>query len=164
MAVSRNGVIQVEWDGLDEFVSKIDKLEKKLMDEIEEEMKIYSLLVETGAKALAFRFSGDLEESIVSEPIKRSGNIVIGAVGSNLVYAWIRHEAPYSSGTRDMYDNGAKFSKYYLNGRGQRTRAKSTWRGEIPGRKYLERAVVRTENDFEQAMTRAMERALEGLL
>lgn len=164
MAVSRNGVIQVEWDGLDNFVKKLDKLEKKLMDEIEEEMKIYSLLVETGARALAFRFSGDLEESIVSEPIKRRGNIVIGAVGSNLVYAWIRHEAPYTPGTRDMYDNGVKFSKYYLNGRGRRTHRKAKWRGEIPGRKYLERAVVRTEDDFEEAMARAMERALEGLL
>lgn len=164
MAISRTGVIQIDFSDFESMVRDFDRIETKLMQEMEEEMKVYSLLVETGARALAHRFGGDLEESIISEPVKRRGGIVIGAVGSNLVYAWRRHEEPGRPGKHPLYDNGAKIEDYYKNGLGRRTRQKLSWRGEMPGRKFLERAVVLTEDDFEESMDRALAKALEGFL
>lgn len=153
----------IEIDGLIEFIMACETAEDDLIDAVMDAMNTYTLLVETGGKALAHRFSGELEESIKASAAAIENGMVVGAVGSNLSYAWIRHEQPYRPGTHDMYDRGVLFKKYYLNGRGRRTHRKSKWRGQLPGRKYLERAVNVTEGNFETIMTRAMEQILGGL-
>lgn len=151
-------------DGLDEFIAAFAGADAKFLDLVMNGMNTYATLVETGGTALAQRFSGELEESIKASAAAIENGMVVSSVGSNLVYAWIRHEQPYRPGTHDMYDRGVRFEKYYLNGRGRRTHNKAKWRGQVPGRKYLERAVTVTEGDFEAIFLRALDDLLGGLI
>lgn len=153
----------IEWTGLTQLAAEIDEMDFLLLSAIEDEMRNYLNLVEEGAKALAFRFGGDLEQSIVAMPVRTVGGSVTGHVGTNLIYAWRLHESPYSrGGSRDLYHNGIRLRGYYIGGRGRRTRDKATWRGQLPGRKFLERAITATENDFGQLMFRALARTVGG--
>lgn len=146
-----------------QWVRYLDDIGRVFDRVLADEMKEYSLLVETGARALAQRFGGELEESIVAASVAVKNGMVIGEVGSNLVYAWARHETPYRMGKHPLYDRGIKLNDYYINGLGRRTRTKGKWRGELPGRKFLERAVIATEADFAEMANRALERALGEL-
>ncbi len=150
------------WDGLDEFANDLKGMEKNLIKNIEKGMTEYATLVEEGAKALVHRDSGDLEASINFGKPKREGDSFVVEGGSNLKYALRRHEEPHRPGTRDKHDAGVKFVRYYLNGRGRRTFQKPSWRGEKPGRKFLERAIVATEKGFDKLMAEALEKTLEG--
>lgn len=157
-----NGFMQVEWTGLKELVDFYGSLETAFDRELKKEMKDYVLLVETGARALAHRYGGDLEESIIAAEVAVKNGMVIGEVGSNLVYAWRRHEEPYRRGKHPLYDNGIRIDNYYKDGLGARTRGKSSWRGQMPGRKFLSRTVTITEADFAAGMSNALKRALGG--
>lgn len=162
--MSSQDEVRIDWDGLDEMILALSASDEQFLNLVIQAMDRYTNLVETGATALAHRFSGELEESIKASAASAYFGMVVGSVGSNLSYAWIRHERPYRPGTHDMYDRGVKFPKYYLNGRGRRTHRKASWRGLVPGRKYLERAVVATENkDFEEIFLAALDEFLEGL-
>ncbi|WP_458463792.1 HK97 gp10 family phage protein [Paenibacillus sp.] len=155
--------IEIVWDGLEEMLGLLDGFEDEFFRHLKNELTQYGLLVEEGARALAPRDTGDLEQSIHFDAAKRVGDRVIVEGGTNMEYALKRHEAPYSSGTHDKHDNGALFPNYYVNGRGKRTRSKSTWRGFQAGRKYLSNAVTATEEEFEQAIARALEKTLGGV-
>lgn len=155
--------IRIEMYGLTEFAEGFENLEAVFLRHLADEMKDYSLLVETGARALAQRYGGDLEESIVAAQVAVRNGLVIGEVGSILVYAWRRHEEPYRPGKHPLYDAGIKVDDYYKNGLGRRTRTKTSWRGQMPGRKFLERAVIATEEEFYEMIGNAMEKALRGL-
>ncbi|WP_342512795.1 HK97 gp10 family phage protein [Sporosarcina sp. FSL K6-1522] len=150
------------WSGLSEFEDDLKGMEKELFKNIEKAMSDYSMLIEEGTRALVHRDHGDLEASINFGRPKREGDSFVIEGGSNLKYALRRHEEPYRPGTHDKYDAGVKFVKYYLNGRGRRTFGKPSWRGEKPGRKFLERAIVATEKDFDAVMVEALEKTLEG--
>ncbi|MFD1450835.1 HK97 gp10 family phage protein [Oceanobacillus sojae] len=154
--------IAITWEGLKEFSSELDGMTEEFEKNLMEAMRDYLMLVEEGAKALAFRDTGDLEESIIAKGPYIEGDAVKGSIGSNLTYAFEVHERPYAYGIRDKYDNGAKTPNYYIYGRGRRTLQKPNWRGQKPGRKYLERAVVLTEDDYEKIMADALERTLGG--
>ncbi|MFD1066689.1 HK97 gp10 family phage protein [Oceanobacillus locisalsi] len=154
--------VQIVWEGLKEFSEELGKMDKLLEKNLFAAMKEYLKLVEEGAKALSPRDEGDLEDSIQFTNPKMEGFKVVSEGGSNLDYALRRHEQPYSSGTWSKYDNGALIEGYYTDGRGQRTWSKGSWRGEQPGRKYLERAIQLTEDDFEKIMARALEKTLGG--
>ncbi|GIN93325.1 hypothetical protein J22TS1_43760 [Siminovitchia terrae] len=150
------------WEGLDEFIEDLEGMERDFEKNVARGMKKYSSLAEEGTRALAPRDSGDLESSLTLNIPKLQGGAVTGGFGSNLAYALRRHEEPYRYGVHDKYDNGAHFPGYYIYGKGRRTLAKPHWRGEKPGRKYMERAIVATEKDFDKIMADALEQTLRG--
>lgn len=156
--------IFLEWSGLSELADYFGGLEEAYLEAIVEEMTIYTLLVETGARAVTHLYSGDLEESITAKPIIVKSGEVIGEVGTNLVYALWIHEKPYGRKINDLYDNGYHEKDYYVYGRGRRTREKAYWRGLMPGRKYLTRVVNVTAPDFYAGMERAQRKATGGAL
>lgn len=152
--------VTFEWVGFDRFIDDLDQMEATFEQYVRQAMGDYTLLVESGARSLAFRYGGDLEDSITAAAVAVQNGMVIGNVGTNLIYAWRLHEKPYGRKMYDLNDNGITIKNYYIGGRGQRTRQKSTWRGQIPGRKFLERAVIATEDEFYQLMGEAYDRAL----
>lgn len=160
MASSSDSVV-FEWHGMDNFIGDLDEMEQSFQSFVSTGMERYSLLVESGARALAFRFGGDLEQSIIAANIAVRNGMVIGNVGTNLVYAWRLHEKPYGNKIGDLHDNGIKIRGYYIGGRGRRTREKAKFRGQVPGRKFLERAVDATEEEFYILMNEAYARALQ---
>lgn len=160
--MARRDTFDIQFEGLDEQANLMGDMYKDWVKITKQEMTKFGLLVEEGAKALAPHDEGDLEDSISFDPAKQVGNDIIVEGGSNSPYALIRHEAPYKMGTRDKYDNGAKFPRYYLNGRGRRTLTKSSWRGFKPGRKYLQNAVIATETDYDKMNERIQERVINS--
>lgn len=160
-----NDGMKIEWDGLDQFAKKFDEMETELKKNLIQEYTKYGLLVEEGAKALAPHDTGDLEASITTEPATIKGGRaqrVVAAVGSNSKYALRRHEEPYRKGRFPKYDNGSKFPEFYIDGRGQITRSKPAWRGQLPGRKYLQNAINVTEKEYHEANERVLKRTLGG--
>lgn len=152
----------LEWHGLDEFIEDLEVMEREFDKNVEKGMAKYGMLAEDGSRALAPKDSGELEISInFKKPHREGGNIVVEG-GSNSVYALRRHEEPYRYGIHDKYDNGVKYPNYYVYGKGRRTLQKPAWRGEKPGRKYMERAIVATEKDFAKIMADALEQTLRG--
>lgn len=162
MSMARGLNFHFEIDGLAEFEEDLKDMEKEFKRNVELGMREYSMLAEEGSKSLAPRDNGDLEASIHAEAPVWRGDAIESGVGSNLSYALSAHERPPVPGTRDKYDNGVKFVKYYLNGKGRRTFRKADWRGLKAGRKYIERAIVETEDEFEQIMAEALDKTLGG--
>ncbi|MCM3651329.1 hypothetical protein [Metabacillus litoralis] len=154
--------LRIEWDGINELEEYFDKFEKDFERILLEEYTKYGMLVEEGTKALVHHDEGDLEDSISFDKAKRVGNTVIVEGGSNSVYALRRHEEPYRYGVHDKYDNGSKFSNYYVYGRGRGTLGKPQWRGYKPGRKFLQNAINATNPDYDKMNERILERALDG--
>lgn len=144
---------------LEEFFRKAPDIFERIL---KEEMTKYGLLVEEGTRALAQKDTGDLEESINFSRAEKQGQAFVVEGGSNLKYALRRHEEPYRRGKYPYYDDGAKFPNYYVNGLGRRTRLKPNWRGERPGRKYMQRAINVTEKDFGVMMDRVYARLMVG--
>ncbi|MCP3026605.1 HK97 gp10 family phage protein [Halobacillus sp. A5] len=159
MAKSDN-LLEIEWEGLVELDEEFEKMEEEFEEILVEEYTKYGLLVEEGAKALAHRDDGDLEETIRFNPAEVEADSVSVEGGANAEHALVRHEAPYRPGTHDKYENGSKFKKYYLNGRGRKTLRKPDWRGYRPGRKFLENAIKATENDYYNMNERILDRTL----
>lgn len=118
---------------------------------------------EADAKNLAPRDKGDLENSIrASKAVYSRGN-VSGTVGSNLVYALRRHEEKPRMGTYNKYENGVKYVDYYINGRGEMTRAKQEVHGHQPGRKYLTNASLINEENWTNNIKDAIADSYKGL-
>lgn len=162
MSMAKDDVFSIEWEGLDEFHDMLDKMEKETEKIIMEEMTAFGMEVEEGAKALAPHDHGDgLSDSINFDKAKKEGNSIVVRGGSNKPYALRRHEEPYRPGVHDKYENGRHYPGYYVDGRGQGTRGKESWRGIQPGRKYLENAIKALEPDYDEMNARALERILE---
>lgn len=155
--------MNIEWDGLDELATLFGDMDDLMVHNLKAAMTDYTLLVETGARKLAQRYEGNLMRSIIAGPVSATAGLVTGSVGTNLVYAWRRHEEPYRRGKHPLYDAGIKIEDYYKDGLGRKTRQKSSWRGQMPGRKFLERAVNVTEIDFEDIFDAALEATLRGV-
>lgn len=158
---NNDNIVNIEWEGLEEFAELLDELEDEFFKIAKEEYTKYGMLLEEGAKSLAPHDEGDLEDSINFQQAKREGNSITLEGGSNLKYAMLRHEAPQRSGKHDKYDNGSKFPDYYHNSRGQRTRTKGAWRGYKAGRKFLKNAILATEQDFDKMNKRIMTRVFK---
>lgn len=158
----KDGFFHLEWDGLKELDKLFEEMDENFERILLEEYTEYGMLVEEGAKALVHHDEGDLEDSIVFDKAKRDGSGVSVEGGSNMVYALRRHEEPYRPGTHPKYNRGAKFERYYLNGRGRGTITKSKWRGFKPGRKFLENAIKATEKDYDEMNARILDRTLGG--
>lgn len=153
--------ISIEWEGLDELKQYFRGVNQKFERIVKEELTDFGLNVETVAKALAPRDSGDLEDSLTATVAELRGTVFEIMVGTNLEYALRVHEQPYSSDTRSKYERGVKYDGYYVNGRGENTRDKSNVKGFVPGRKYLQNAVTVTEEDWNKMLERILERMLE---
>lgn len=123
-----------------------------------QEMTKFGLLVEEGMKSLAFHDTGEFEDSITADRATLQGDEVSVEIGSNSPLAVILHERPYKMGTHDKYDNGARFPRYYVNGRGRRTITKPKWRGFKAGRKYAQNVVTAVEPDLDKVNERIQER------
>jgi hypothetical protein len=160
--LARDDFLYIEWDGLEELEQLFDDMEDNFMQILTEEYTQYGMLVEEGTKALAPHDEGDLEDTINFGGAKPEGSGVSVEGGSNAKHALIRHERPYRRGKHPKYENGAKFPDYYQDGRGEGTRSKRKWRGQMPGRKYLLNAIYATEKDYEKMLDRILERTLEG--
>lgn len=159
--MAKDELFNIEWEGLKELEQQFDNMEKNFQRILVEEYTGYGMLVEEGAQKLAPRDEGELEDkSIKASKAKIKNNEVVVEVGSNSPYALRRHEEPYRSGSHPKYSKGAKFENYYQDGRGRATRAKPSWRGYQPGRKYLENAVLATEEDYDEMNARILERTL----
>lgn len=153
-------MFSMEWQGLDELVNELENMSDKTEQIIKNEYSKFGLLVEEGAKALAHHDKGDLEDSINSTGAEIFQDEIMVEVGVGSEYGVRRHEEKPRKGKHPKYDNGAKFPKYYKNGLGAKTRSKGSWRGEKPGRKFLERAVDLTERDFQEMNERALARIM----
>lgn len=160
--MARDHIFSFEWEGIDELVKLLENMDANMERILVEEYTKFGLLVEEGAKALAPKDEGNLEDSINAEKAKITGEGVEVEVGVGSVYGLRRHEEPPRMGKYPKYERGAKFPNYYINGLGARTRSKPGWRGEKPGRKYLQRAVELVVDDFDQMNERILQRIMEG--
>lgn len=159
--MAKNDLFNIEWEGLEEFSNALDKMDQEAEKIIMDEMTEFGMLAEEGTKALVHHDHGDLEDSINFDKAKKEGGRIIVRGGSNIVYALRRHEEPYRMGVHHKYERGRKFPGYYVDGRGQGTRGKPSWRGYKPGRKYMENAIKAIEPDYDKMNARALERILE---
>lgn len=158
----KDGMFNIQFEELDKFLEEIEKIPDKIIEEMLREYTKYGMLVEEGTKALAPHDEGNLEGSISFSKAERDGDEVFIEGGSNLVYALRRHEEPPRMGLHDKYSRGAKFPDYYRDGRGLQTELKPSWRGESAGRKFLERAVALTEEDYNDMNEGILEKLLKG--
>jgi hypothetical protein len=145
-------------EGLEEESERYGNFYNDWVEVSKEEMTKFGLLVEEGAKALAFHDTGEFEDSITADKAIQQGDEISVEIGSNSPLAVILHERPYKMGTHDKYDNGARFPRYYVNGRGRRTITKPKWRGFKAGRKYMQNVVTAVEPDLDKVNERIQER------
>lgn len=134
--------LDVEWTGLSELIGEFERMDKDAEKIVREEFNEYLMLVEQGAKALVPKDTGDLEDSILTTPIRKESTAFVADIGTNMKYALKVHEKPMNWG--------------------KRTRAKASWRGQRPGNHYLSRAINLTERDWENITERILLRILEG--
>lgn len=155
-------IFRLEWSGLEELAKEMEKMDDQMADLMIDEYSKFGLIVEEGAKALAPHDKGDLEDTINADRAQRNGQEIFVEVGVGSIYGVYQHEKQLRPGKHPKYDRGAKFPDYYQDGYGQKTRSKPAWRGAKPGRKYLERAVELTQDDFDEMNQRILERIMEG--
>lgn len=148
-------------ESYDEMAEYFKNFRKRIDDIIKEELEDFGIHVESIAKELAPVDSGDLENSIKASKVIVQGEQFSITIGTNNEYALRRHEEPESSGIRPKYERGVKYDKFYINGRGEKTRKKPNVRGYKPGRKYLTNAVKATEEDWNTLCERVIARVLE---
>ncbi len=154
--------LKIEWTGLRELQQEFKTMNKRFNLILLDEMDKIGLTCEEYAKALSPRDSGDLENSIHSTQATVEGRSFVVYVGTNMEYAAYVHELNNVRPVGDKYERGVKLEGYYIGGRGQRTRDKPSEKGFQPGRKFLQRAVILTDQHFEKAMEKALERLFEG--
>lgn len=137
-----NDIFSIEFEGLDEYIDLLEGYPKEMEKAMVAEMTPYSLLVEGGAKQLTPVDTNELTKSITTSKVQRIGNEFVFTIGSDLPYALKMHEHQGNWGVRTMLKQ-----------------AKS-WRGYMPGNKYLENAVRATENDWNKAMENVLNRVI----
>lgn len=154
---------QIDIQGLADMEQQLEGMTDDFERNLSDGMNEYGMLLEEGARSLSHRDGGQLESSIDFYSLTKNGGVMEGSVGSDLKYALKRHEEPYKIGTtHNKYDAGVKEVDYYVDSLGRRTRQQPAWRGLKPGRKYVERAVVATEEDFEEVLAEALDKTLRG--
>ena len=138
---NRKQRIDIDTVGVEKLQKKLQTTNREFVNNLIENVELFSLQMESDSKDLAPADSKDLEQSIISVTNYKNG-VVSSVTGSNLEYALRRHEEQYRKGTHDKYHKGVKYTDYYVNGRGELTRSKPSVQGKLPGRKYLSNAVM----------------------
>lgn len=139
----RESVFKIEWQGLKELKDEFKTMSPRFRKIMLEELDKVALECESHAKSLSFVDTGELSKSIHAEPAKLVGNEFIALVGTNLEYAIYVHE---------------------IQGQGEKTALKPHYKGYVPGYKFFTNAIKLSEQDYNKAMERALERILEGRL
>ncbi len=154
----------IEWEGLRELQHEFKTMNKRFMKIMLEEMDKVGNKCEEYARGLAPEDSMELEKSIHATMARLEGRSFVVYVGTNTEYATYVHEINEQNYryVADKYERGVKYENYYKLGRGKKTRDKKIIEGKRPGRKYLQNAVILTDQHFEKAMERALERLLKG--
>lgn len=132
----------IDFFGLEEIVNDLGYVDRFFMTNLLREMDYFSGLPEEGAKALTPVDENDLTKSITtSKAYQLNNNTATFDIGTNLNYARRMHE--------------------WRGGWGEGTieKQKSTWRGYVPGAKYLENSAEGSADDFEEMMDDVFERA-----
>lgn len=137
-------LINIDFEGLDEFVQLLENLTPEFEKAIISEMDSYRLQVEGGAKALTPEDTNELTKSITSSRVSRIGSEFFFTVGSDLPYALRMHEHQGNWGVRTMLKQA------------------ESWRDYTPGNKFLENAVRGTEDDWNTAMEDILNNTLRG--
>ncbi|PAB61321.1 hypothetical protein [Anaeromicrobium sediminis] len=115
----------------------------ELKEDLMEEFKDQVQEVETGAKALAPKDEGNLEDAINKTEIEDDGNVLVADIkvgGVAIKYAARMHEDTYEPG--DI------------------TIGKPSYKGFTPGRKYLENSIKANENDFIENIAEVVRRKM----
>lgn len=154
--------ISINVAGLLELENNLESMGPRMKRNVTKGMNNYNGLAEEGSRALAPHDEGDLEISIQAVDPTWEGDVIMGGVASSSKYALRRHEEPGRQGKRPKYDNGVRFDEYYEDGLGKETRSRPSWRGEMPGRKYMDRAIGASENELESEMANALDETLGG--
>lgn len=139
---SKDGVV-IEFEGLDEFITLMDNFSPQVEKELLKEMNKYRMQVEGATKALTPVLTNELTKSITSSAVSRdSKGFYYFTIGSDLPYALRMHEHQGQWGERTMLKQG------------------KSYRGYVPGNKYLENAVRATEQDWVKAMENVLANTL----
>lgn len=154
--------ISVDTKNVKKLSASMAAKQKRLATNVKRAANDVLLNAEADAKALSPRDKGDLENSIHANKAEFNNHVVSGSIGSNLVYALRRHEEHIREGTWNKYERGVKYEGYYVNGRGEVTRAKPEVRGYMPGRKYLENAARINKDNWRREIAHAVSDTFKG--
>lgn len=144
------------------FIAKMKTADKKLVTNIIKKANKVGYQVEADAKALAPRDMGQLEQSIQSTGAKYVNGQISLSVGSPLVYALRRHEEPSRKGMYNKYARGVTYTDYYINGRGELTRAKPNVGSFEPGRKFLTNAKLLNQSRWRSQLANVVTETYGG--
>lgn len=144
------------------FIAKMKTADKKLVTNMIKKANKVGYQVEAGAKALAPRDTGQLEQSIQSTGAKYVNGQISLSVGSPLVYALRRHEEPSRKGMYNKYARGVTYTDYYINGRGELTRAKPNVGSFEPGRKFLTNAKLLNQSRWRSQLANVVTETYGG--
>lgn len=144
------------------FIAKMKTADKKLVTNIITKANKVGYQVEADAKALAPRDTGQLEQSIQSTGAKYVNGQISLSVGSPLVYALRRHEEPSRKGMYNKYARGVTYTDYYINGRGELTRAKPNVGSFEPGRKFLTNAKLLNQSRWRSQLANVVTETYGG--
>lgn len=144
------------------FIAKMKTADKKLVTNMIKKANKVGYQVEADAKALAPRDTGQLEQSIQSTGAKYVNGQISLSVGSPLVYALRRHEEPSRKGMYNKYARGVTYTDYYINGRGELTRAKPNVGSFEPGRKFLTNAKLLNQSRWRSQLANVVTETYGG--
>lgn len=137
-------------DGIEAIVDRLDRLEKDLDNRLEETLTRLALKVIHDAKRLAPIDEGDLEAALIIGEVKRSITGMYIDMGTSPEvdnYAVVQHEGfrKTSNGTLVTFTPGEK------------TLSKGAYNGELPGKKFLERALKMNEDLIIEELSKILE-------
>jgi hypothetical protein len=131
-------MITIELEGVEEVIAALEQWEKEVIEILAKAIDESGEHLLTTAKGLAPKLTGDLEGSGTKDPvvIDDVNREVSVEVGFHKVYAARRHEEIYKPGPI--------------------TRGKPTVDGMRPGRKYLEKPLLKYRKKYPQEWAKAI--------
>lgn len=155
------GFLQVDFTDLNNYIQEHKDREETFIRVARREYTDLSMLFETATRKLAPMYDGELARSISFDMPVWKGSVFQFAGGAGAAHALKQHEMPERKGKHDAYVDGVKHEGWYEDGRGKRTRQKPSYKGFLPGRKYLENALLAEEESIVAAEKRILD-ALGG--
>lgn len=136
-------------EGLEAMVSALDATLEQIDERIDATLERLALKIIADAKRLAPIDTGDLEAALIIGEVKQLigvSYIDFGASPEVNDYAVVQHEG-------FMHRNG----KLVLLTPGEKTISKGPYNGELPGAKYLERAIEMNEKLIIEELSKILE-------
>lgn len=133
--------LDIKFEGIEKVLEAFNQAESLALDALEEAIDESAEDLIGKAMSLAPKLTGDLEGSGTNDGTTRTANEISATVGfRGLDYAARRHEEVYTPGMM--------------------TRGKPAVDGMIPGRKYLERPLVKYVNRYGEEWAAAVRKVL----